>query len=43
MIKDGVVAGLIASKVAYTPLEEAVSALRPIDKRLHELAHLMEI
>jgi len=41
--KSGVVAGMIASKVAYTSLEEAVSALRPIDKRLHQLAHLMEI
>jgi 6-phosphofructokinase 1 len=41
--KSGTVAGMISSKIAYTPLEEAVSALRPIDERLYELAHMMEM
>jgi 6-phosphofructokinase 1 len=41
--KSGVVAGMISSQIAYTPLEEAVSQLRPIDKRLHELSHMMEM
>jgi hypothetical protein len=29
--------------VAYTPLEEAVARLRPIDERLYALAHMMEV
>ena len=41
--KSGHVAGMLAGKIAYTPLEEAVSELRPIDPKLHELAHMMEV
>jgi hypothetical protein len=38
-----VVAGMLASQVAYTPLEEAVAELRPINERLHSIARMMEI
>jgi len=41
--KSGHLAGMLSSKVAYTPLEEAVSKLRPINERLYELAHMMEV
>jgi hypothetical protein len=34
---------MIDGKIAYTPLEEAISRLRPIDERLYELAHMMEV
>jgi 6-phosphofructokinase 1 len=41
--KSGHLAGMLNSKVTYTPLEEAVSTLRPIDERLYQLAHMMEV
>jgi 6-phosphofructokinase 1 len=41
--KSGHVAGMVGSKIAYTPLEEAVATLRPINERLYELAHMMEV
>jgi 6-phosphofructokinase 1 len=41
--KSGHVTGMVQSAIKYTPLEEAVADLRPIDARLHDLAHLMEI
>lgn len=41
--KSGTVTGMLGSKIAYTSLEEVVSQLRPIDERLYEVAHLMEV
>ena len=41
--KGGHVAGMIGSKIAYTPLEQAVAELRPIDERVHALARMMEV
>lgn len=41
--KSGYLAGMVSSEVACTPLEEAVSKLRPINERLYELAHMMEV
>jgi len=41
--KSGHVTGMVKSGIKYTPLEEAVAELRPVDERLHELARLMEI
>jgi 6-phosphofructokinase 1 len=41
--KSGHVAGMVNGDVAYTPLKEAVSKLRPINERLYELAHMMEV
>jgi 6-phosphofructokinase 1 len=41
--KSGTVTGMLASKIAYTPLESAVAELRPIDERLHSIARMMEI
>ena len=41
--KSGHVAGMVQSAIKYTPLEQAVAELRPVDERLHELARLMEI
>jgi 6-phosphofructokinase 1 len=41
--KSGHLAGMLNSEVTYTPLEEAVSKLRPIDERLYQLAHMMEV
>jgi 6-phosphofructokinase 1 len=41
--KSGHVAGMVSGEVAYTPLAEAVSKLRPINERLYELAHMMEV
>jgi hypothetical protein len=34
---------MLNNEVAYTPLEEAVSKLRPIDERIYTLAHMMEV
>jgi 6-phosphofructokinase 1 len=41
--KSGHVTGMVNSEIKYTPLEEAVAELRPVDERLCELARLMEI
>jgi 6-phosphofructokinase 1 len=41
--KSGHVAGILGGQIAYTPLEEALSSLRPIDERLYELARFMEV
>jgi 6-phosphofructokinase 1 len=41
--KSGHVTGMVHSDIKYTPLEDAVAELRPVDERLLELAHLMEI
>jgi 6-phosphofructokinase 1 len=41
--KLGVVAGMVGSKIAYTPLEDAVSALRPINERLYDISRMMEL
>ena len=41
--RSGVVTGMLASQVAYTPLQEAVAELRPINERLHSIARMMEI
>jgi 6-phosphofructokinase 1 len=41
--KSGHIAGMLGGKVAYTPLQEAVAALRPINERLYELARMMEV
>lgn len=41
--KSGHVVGLLGGQVAYTPLEEALARLRPIDERLYSLAHIMEV
>jgi len=41
--QSGVVAGMLASKIAYTPLEDAVAALRPIDERLYDISRMMEL
>jgi 6-phosphofructokinase 1 len=41
--KSGHLAGMLNGEVAYTPLEESVSRLRPIDERLYKLAHMMEV
>jgi 6-phosphofructokinase 1 len=41
--KSGMVAGILGSQMAYTPLEEAVAQLRPIDERIYEIARMMEM
>jgi 6-phosphofructokinase 1 len=41
--QSGVVTGMLASQVAYTPLEEAVAELRPVNERLHSIARMMEL
>jgi 6-phosphofructokinase 1 len=41
--QSGVVTGMIGSKVAYTPLEEAVAALRPVNERLYDISRMMEL
>lgn len=30
-------------QIAYTPLEEAVAQLRPVDERIYEIARMMEM
>jgi 6-phosphofructokinase 1 len=41
--KSGTVAGMLGSQIAYTPLEEAVAQLRPVDERIYEIARMMEM
>jgi len=41
--KSGLVAGMLGSKIAYTSLEEAVAALRPINERLYDISRMMEL
>ena len=41
--KSGYGIGVHGSKIAYTPLGEAVASLRPIDEGLYELAEMMEV
>jgi 6-phosphofructokinase 1 len=41
--KSGTVTGLLSGKIAYTPLEEAVAELRPVNERLYEIARMMEM
>ena len=41
--RSGVVTGMLASKVTYTPLEDAVAELRPVNERLHGIARMMEL
>jgi len=41
--QSGVVTGMLASQVAYTPLEDAVAELRPINERLYDIARMMEL
>ena len=41
--QSGMVTGMIGSKIAYTPLEEAVAHLRPVDERLYNISRMMEL
>jgi 6-phosphofructokinase 1 len=41
--QSGVVAGMLGGQIAYTPLEEAVAALRPINERLYDIGRMMEL
>ena len=38
--RSGVVTGLFGNQIAYTPLEEAVAELRPVDERLYETSRV---
>jgi 6-phosphofructokinase 1 len=40
---SGTMAGLLHGEIVYTPLAEAVARIRPIDERLYQLAHMMEV
>ena len=41
--KSGVVVGMVGSKIVYTPLEDAVAELRPVNERLYDIARMMEL
>jgi 6-phosphofructokinase 1 len=41
--QSGVITGMIGSKIAYTPLEEAVAELRPVNERLYGISRMMEL
>ena len=41
--KSGTVVGMVGSKVTYTPLEEAVAQLRPVNEHIFKIAQMMEM
>jgi 6-phosphofructokinase 1 len=41
--KSGTVTGMLGGKISYTPLEEAVAHLRPVDERIYDIARMMEM
>ena len=41
--KSGHLAGILGNRIAYTPLDEAVRIIRPIDESYYKLAQMMEV
>jgi 6-phosphofructokinase 1 len=41
--KSGTATGILGQEVGYTPLEEAVAELRPINERIYDIARMMEM
>ena len=41
--KSGTVAGILGDEIAYTPLEDAVAQLRPVNARIYDIARMMEM
>ena len=41
--KSGTVAGTLGNGIAYTPLEDAVAQLRPVNERIYDIARMMEM